>query len=1175
MLKTVGVDKNISIEDTIRFVLETKDSRDCLVTPYRIDSVRVYFVSREFTDATANSYDMVSEDERAKRDYEEARDVLCQRRKEPVVAATTSEISLFGLQTIDGISLGQGERVLVKNQSDESQNGIYEASESEWTRADDSLEFVRRSYVFVQEGLANIGSGWCIETAGSIRVGVDPLKFLKFSDNGSPSSPDEFSEKRVAELKSNKLASSSHSDFFYKDAEVVKVFGGTTDSATGEFFPAWLNPSMVPSEVRDKTISDNLLAQVYEGDSPLAGKFEIQWDPSGCREGDYFVCWSWRPTLSGETVSAHMYFSIGGGVGLTASIPTHRTDPKKYEMLLDRYTPEMFKSYISESDLSPLVIKGLNDSVASGFTVIENLANQIIDLLDSNATHEQLLPLLSNIFALRIKSSDPTLWRRQIKKAIPNFKKKGTIVGLREAYGDAAMRLLRLARLWQVVSEYTYQEHFVYDGSTNSFDLSRSAVLPSDENFGLWFRTVDGQWSDVTSIAGSLIELEEDSVTWTGDISPGESFRILYRFREVPADEQEAENYLRSLPLMDTRDERDQEYPPKNWNTRVIEEEDPMFSVLVPVRHPIADPIIWGWVRTEFPYSENAYNMDEYNGSKRESLDPCHIDKDFVDPCGRCQSSMFVVDLEVEGLSDSSFEEAKQVAEEFMPFHSIIHTFNLSGSRTEFLGPVEERIEALVTVSGGETMLAGEAQHIFNRDVDFRDLDSVKRDALSNFVVVEKPSGGSSWHGTIKNTKVCLYPSTTSTAADLNDPSFRGSTQGFGARNIDTSNPDADPFESGNLLEVLGATVSAYTLSDMGSSSAEIYGEVDSSLVGPLLEYRISNKVADYTVNIVQAQKIVFSDDDADFYMLGMVTQKDVDDGVSAGDPWELRFEDKKYKVLDLLPDGTLLLEESSTVSLAAGWDLMDGTDVVKSSPGGSKTVQNLGLVEVVSHPSSEVRSRLRVGDYVCMDWSSDAVFYRVKSFKTGEDKFYIEGYEGGDVGGEDVKVYRRVIESKVGQIGYEGLLLEADDDLESGLPISNGAGMDPNSIDSSNLKENYLIFIGSEYYTILGADGSSLALGGRLDSYTKSGQEVDFTVYRFSKESLSLRRRFVPAVPPFDFDSVDRSGKAIISSSPADGGASLLSHALNSAKSGQALDLAGQEESIEFKVEYRDGEEE
>ena len=58
--------------------------------------------------------------------------------KAPCLVATTSNITLNGAQTIDGVSVGySGERVLVKNQSDLTQNGIYNAETSDWTYAQD------------------------------------------------------------------------------------------------------------------------------------------------------------------------------------------------------------------------------------------------------------------------------------------------------------------------------------------------------------------------------------------------------------------------------------------------------------------------------------------------------------------------------------------------------------------------------------------------------------------------------------------------------------------------------------------------------------------------------------------------------------------------------------------------------------------------------------------------------------------------------------------------------------------------------------------------------------------------------------------------------------------------------------------------------------------------------
>jgi hypothetical protein len=60
--------------------------------------------------------------------------------KAPCRVATTANITLSGFQTLDGVSLADGDsnlRVLVKNQTTASENGIYNAASSTWTRAKD------------------------------------------------------------------------------------------------------------------------------------------------------------------------------------------------------------------------------------------------------------------------------------------------------------------------------------------------------------------------------------------------------------------------------------------------------------------------------------------------------------------------------------------------------------------------------------------------------------------------------------------------------------------------------------------------------------------------------------------------------------------------------------------------------------------------------------------------------------------------------------------------------------------------------------------------------------------------------------------------------------------------------------------------------------------------------
>ena len=927
-MKTVGTDKDITIADDLKFVLETRDGRDCLHTPYQIASVTVYFVSREFTDTSVSEYQKDFQRKDLLERYEQVKKSLCLRFKNNVRVATNSQTTLSGLQTIDGISLSEGDRALVKGQTNKAENGIYLAKNGVWSRSDDTSEssqVVSGMYLFVDEGIQNIGSGWMLQAESDVTLGATPLVFIKFSENGKPSSPDDNSASLLASLKTQIEQSKFSSNFFYKDAVPVKVFGGSVDAETGELYPAWLNPDMVPPELRSKVISDNMLFQHEEDGELVEGKFVLEWNPAECREGDYFVCWSWMPNLAGDVLSAHIGFSLEGNGSLTASIPTHATRPNKYEILMDRYLPEMFKTFLSEADISPVVIKGLNESVAAGFTSLENMANQIIDLLDANAIHEQFLPLLSNFFNLRLKSSDPTLWRRQIKKAIPNFKKKGSISGLKEALGDIGMKFLKLTRMWQVVSDHTRQEHFDFAGS-NVFDLSKTALLPTDSNFKVWRRNKNQEsWSEANA---SNAQWSQGQVTWVGPaLEEGDSIRVIYKTAPMPAGQQSNENYIRSLPLMDDRDERDQEYPTKNWNVHLLEEDDPMFDVIVPVRHPLADPTIWGRIRTEFPYSENAYNMDEYNGSKRESLIPCDIDKEFVDSCGRCQSSKFSLDLEAEAFSDDSFNEARQITEEYMPFHAVVHAFNVSGGMNEFVEPATETIETLLSFFGDEYTLAGEAQNIFSRNMDREQMLNVKRNLLADFEVVAEESG------TIRNQRVCLYPSAPNSESFLSDGDRRGTTQGFEALNVNTSAVGSGAFDNSNLLEILGSSTTYGTLSSIDGDRAVMAGTVSPQMVGPTFEYRVSNKIADMVVDIEQADQLMLSDPNTDFSMLNISTMRDVEAGVATAPVWRARHASSQYIVYDMLPDGTLLLTYESPASAVVGWQLLRDGVLMKSSP--------------------------------------------------------------------------------------------------------------------------------------------------------------------------------------------------------------------------------------------------
>jgi hypothetical protein len=57
--------------------------------------------------------------------------------KAAVKAATTANITLSGTLTVDGVSLSVGDRILVKDQTDKTQNGIYIVDSGSWSRSPD------------------------------------------------------------------------------------------------------------------------------------------------------------------------------------------------------------------------------------------------------------------------------------------------------------------------------------------------------------------------------------------------------------------------------------------------------------------------------------------------------------------------------------------------------------------------------------------------------------------------------------------------------------------------------------------------------------------------------------------------------------------------------------------------------------------------------------------------------------------------------------------------------------------------------------------------------------------------------------------------------------------------------------------------------------------------------
>jgi hypothetical protein len=107
--------------------------------------------------------------------------------KAPVRAATTgSNITLSGLFTLDGVALAAGDRVLVKDQTDATTNGLYNAATGPWTRtidANNNSQFTQGALVLVTQGSANLNSTFELTAANPIALGTSALTYIV---NGRP-----------------------------------------------------------------------------------------------------------------------------------------------------------------------------------------------------------------------------------------------------------------------------------------------------------------------------------------------------------------------------------------------------------------------------------------------------------------------------------------------------------------------------------------------------------------------------------------------------------------------------------------------------------------------------------------------------------------------------------------------------------------------------------------------------------------------------------------------------------------------------------------------------------------------------------------------------------------------------------------------------------------------------
>lgn len=951
-------------------------------------------------------------------------------------------------------------------------------------------------------------------------------------------------------LKKQFEATSIYNSTYYTQANVVFNVGTLTE-------PVW--QAAGPN-------TDSIITKITgESGAIQNGHFRFIWSPNGIiREGDFYLCWSWMPNISGDSFSDYLHFYVSSNIANEVTSPSHIVDEEKYKKILDSYLPEMYKMSYAKDDLTVPTLDKLNYAIGDGYTVLDNLGTQLVDITDANATQEPILGYLAGFFGMPLRSADVTLWRRQIKTAIPLCKKKGTRAGLQEALSNAGIKLLNYSQLWQCRTDAVFTETFVFKGSY-SFTLSYVSLDPTNPSYTSYF-TLETRTATGTYISSSLSNITittvsgVSTITWVGDelsydpeTDLGNVIKITYLLYLPSGADLTIYNIVKDLPLADLRDDRDFTYPPKDWNTKVISEDNSDFSTVVTQKNPFVDYLYFGKVRTKFPYSENVYNMDEYNGSLRDSQRPCDIDKSFVEPCSNGISAKFTLDVEISDLSDDRIDECQSIINEFTPMHAILHTLNFSGKFEDVVLPPIEQYEALVQYSQDEFMIAGMAQYVFNRAM-FLGLDqnAVYRYALASPWSLSQTSMAFGF-----NKEITLFCAATN-------------FETLGVRNV-----DAD-----TLLEVLSPSANSGEYNVLSPDKNYIVISENTPVTEPLnksnFTFRLSNiNLADSNFTATQANIYKLGDNSTELSNFAIKTLWDVNNGYAVT-AWKVILPTGTYEIADM-QDNVLYIENDGTLSnisaTGVSWTLLSPpfpsgtTEYVSAS--GIYNVQIIGKITL--DPSlnyNNVNSLIDGSGYFYLNSSSDQ--YKFYSYVEGDNQSFLVYDWNGGVGTVAGKLLNRLIDNQTGNFNYRGMMLKANPDWHQ--------FDDPNTAitDQNNFYTNFILkqsgVVDPKSYALtdvitIGPD-TFWVLDGPLIDYglpTGLGTSVLFDIERYSKNSIELFGEHLY--------NVSRYGQDIYNYA-VDYSMSMMerSFAMQNKEKPAVQDTVTPHELINIKIEYADG---
>ena len=206
--------------------------------------------------------------------------------KNAVKVATTANITLSGTQTVDGVAVVSGDRVLVKNQSLPKDNGIYVVDASAWTRATDfdslsPIDEINGAAVFAELGTSQSNTGWTVASTVAT-LGTDDITWTQFNGASGISAGLGLSKTGntlsvslgagIAELPTNEVGI----DVYTNGGLITTIDGTTSSSNTAAQLAIKLNGSSLNLSSSGLKISDSgVTAGTYNSDSSHLTPFTV------------------------------------------------------------------------------------------------------------------------------------------------------------------------------------------------------------------------------------------------------------------------------------------------------------------------------------------------------------------------------------------------------------------------------------------------------------------------------------------------------------------------------------------------------------------------------------------------------------------------------------------------------------------------------------------------------------------------------------------------------------------------------------------------------------------------------------------------------------------------------------------------------------------------------------